>query len=116
MFEDGFHLHHDIDEDRGDRPPRLKRELFPDMAGERKTHFAADEEGEEGEAEQNDGDAAEGEADDDESSSDSDVSNHAEKASKVPFSPMPLHGNDSIAQQCSFLPAQWQSMHVCMYI
>ena len=111
MFEDGFHLHHDIDEVHGDRPPRLKRELFPDMAGERKTHFA-DEEGEqaEAEAEQNDdGDAAEEEADDgeQESSSDSDVSsNRAEKASKVPFSPMPLHGNDSMAQQCSFLPAQ----------
>ena len=100
MFEDGFHLHHDIDADREDRPPRLKRELFPDnpnLVGERKTHFADEEgeggqeqeqeQGEEGEAEQ--GDDGEGEQED---SSDSDVPDRAEKASKVPFSPMPLQG------------------------
>jgi len=94
MFEDGFRLHQDIEEDREDRPQRLKRELFPDTAGERKTHFA-DEEGE-GEAEQQEGEGAGGEDDgaEQEESSDSDAPSRAEKVSKVPFSPMPLQGND----------------------
>ena len=98
MFEDGFRLHHDIEEDREDRQPRLKRELVPASAGERKTHFA-DEEGE-GEAEQQEGDGAGGEIEieddgaEQQDSSDSDAPSRAEKASKVPFSPMPLQGDD----------------------